>query len=157
MKCNRSVKTFVSYKPRTMIHKSEKVFWQCAFKKVPNKKEVQCDRVGQLEEIWCCVPDSPVKNTVLWDFGYLLQSAAHSLAWVPVWFRDYTQLSHGCNKSSVHRLLLYIYFVLAEGQFPWISLQHCYCQGLFSLLLVNVSSRAFHCLYLQVHRNEDLS
>lgn len=64
MKCHRNVKTCVSYEPSAKFAAAN-----------TNRKKGSVT-VSQVEEIQCCILESHRTNTVLWDFGHLLQRVA---------------------------------------------------------------------------------
>lgn len=91
----------------------------------------------------------------LWDFGHLLQRVAnlHCLGF---------SLSQGLFSSSQHIIATNHQCIRScsvsvlpwpNGSYPCSSLQRWHCQGLLTLL-PNVSSKAFHCFYPQVLRDE---
>lgn len=80
-------------------------------------------------------------------------------AWLELPFSSRTlfkQPAHQCSKSSVPMLLPVLGSLLGHGQVE-LSLQFWHCQGLFILLLLWVSPKAFHCPRPQALRDEDVS
>lgn len=115
--------------------------------------------LSQLEEAQHCVPESHRKNTVLWNFGHLLQRLTHLRI-----FRSHLAqrlfsnsqyiiaTDHQCVCSCSVSVLTW-----PNGSSPGILLQCWHCQGLFILLLLNLSSKTFHCLCIQVLQGEHIS
>lgn len=103
-----------------------------------------------------------VTDTVLWGFGHLLQRAAllpdlgsHLAQGLFSNSQHITATNHQCPCSS---LGLGVCMALAKWSCPCSSLQRWHCQGLFILLLLllQVSPKAFHCLFPQTLRDEDI-
>lgn len=104
--------------------------------------------MSQLEEIQRCFPESHRKNTVLRDIGHRLQRVAHlhdlSSRLAQGLFSN-SQHIIATNHQRVHSCSIPV-STWPNGSSPCSSLQCWHCQGLFILLLPNVSSKSFHCL-----------
>lgn len=151
------------WKPVLVMNKVKKqhakfvaVFWQCTFK-VPNRKKGNVTEWVSWKSWKCCILESHRANPVLRDFGHLLQRVAllPDLS---------SRLAQGLFSASLHLtatnqcpLSPCACLDSAKWSFPCSSLQCWHCQGLFILLLLKVSPKAFHCLCPKTLRDEDIS